>query len=257
MSLLTESIGRVLKITINRPSDGNRWNGDVSRALHKILEKLATDTEHQVILFTGAGTEFCLGSFNPTIRASMAKADIVDFVIEMNLLLDRLEALPQITVASMNGPAHGSGIELSLACDIRYVSSTTTIAFPEADMGGFPGAGAPVRLPQAVGASRALEMICTGRVFGATELMQIGFAQALFEAETFSSEVLEIARHMACKGPLALRGAKRIVRMRTTPGFAKARMLSDQLRRALEWSADVDEALLAHKEGRAPNFKGF
>lgn len=257
MSLLTESIGRVFKVTINRSSDGNRWNRDVSQALHPILAGLATDTAHQVVLFTGAGSEFCLGSFNPVIRASMAKADIVAFVIEMNQLLDRLEALPQITIAAMNGPAHGSGIEMSLACDIRYVSSATTIAFPEADMGGFPGAGAPVRLPQAVGASRALEMICTGRVVGATELTQIGFAQGLFEAETFSSEVLEIARRMACKGPLALRGAKRIVRMRASPGFAEARMLSDQLRRALEWSADVDEALQAHREGRAPNFKGF
>lgn len=257
MSLLTESIDRVFKITINRPFDGNRWNSDVSQALQPILSDLANDTAHQVIVFTGAETEFCLGSFNPAIRAGMAKADIVAFVMELNQLLDRLEALPQITIAAMNGPAHGSGIELSLACDIRYVSSATSIAFPEADMGGFPGAGAPVRLPQTVGAARALEMICTGRVVGAIELMQIGFAQGLFEAETFSPEVLEIARRMACKGPLALRGAKRIVRTRTAPGFADARILSDQLRRALEWSADVDEALLAHREGRPPNFKGF
>lgn len=257
MSLLTESIGRVFKITINRPSDGNRWNGDVSQALQPILSDLANDTAHQVIVFTGAGAEFCLGSFNPAIRAGMAKADIVAFVMELNQLLDRLEALPQITIAAMNGRAHGSGVELSLACDLRYVSSATSIAFPEADMGGFPGAGAPVRLPQAVGAARALEMICTGRLVGAAELLHVGFAQGLFEAETFNADVLEISRRIASKGPLALRGAKRIVRTRNAAGFAEARMLSDQLRRELEWSADVDEALLAHKEGRAPNFKGF
>lgn len=256
MHLLTASAGRVLKITINRPSDGNRWNGDVSDAFEPILRDLAADKTHQVVVFTGAGAEFCMGSFNPAIRASMSKSDIVAFVMRLNLLLDQIEALPMITIAAMNGAAHGSGVELSLACDLRYVSSNGTIQFPEADMGGFPGAGAPVRLPQAVGVARAIELICTGRTVAAAELVQIGFAQSTFPAPEFEASVMEIAQNIARKGPLALRGAKRIIKTRTAPGLAEARMVSDQLRRALEWSTDVDEALQAHKEGRRPEFKG-
>lgn len=256
MHLVTQSDGRVLRITINRPSDGNRWNNDVSDALEPILRDLAADRTHQVVVFSGAGAEFCLGSFNPSIRASMNKSDIVAFVMRLNLLLDQIEALPQITIAAMNGAAHGSGVELSLACDLRYVSSVCTIAFPEADMGGFPGAGGPVRLPQAVGASRAVELICTGRTVTAAELVQIGFALSSFSPHEFDAAVMEIAQSIARKGPLALRGAKRIIKTRTASGLAEARMVSDQLRRALEWSTDVDEALQAYKEGRRPEFKG-
>jgi len=71
-----------------------------------------------------------------------------------------------------------------------------------------------------------------------------------------SASVADIARRMASCGPLAVKGAKRIVHVRQEPGFAAARGLSDALRTALEFSADVDEGMAAHQEKRPPRFSG-
>src|SRR3546814_3313796 len=84
-------------------------------------------------------------------------------VLEGNMLIDDLENLPQITIAAVNGPARGSGVEISLACDIRYAAASASFQQHEADMGGFPGGGAPLRLPMLVGYARTIEMLCTAR----------------------------------------------------------------------------------------------
>lgn len=247
---------RICTVTIDRRDEGNRWNARTTRELRELVDELTHDNETQVVVITGAGEDFCLGSFNPAIRGAMRKEDVVEFVMEANRLLDTFETLPQITIAAINGRARGSGVEFALACDLRYVSDRATLAFPEADMGGFPGAGGPVRLPLAVGAGRAIELVCTGEVVPAEQMVAIGFAQRMFESARFIDEVMNIARRMASKGPLALRGAKRIVRARLALGHAEARALSDRLRSELEWSHDVTEAMTAHEEGRKPVFHG-
>jgi enoyl-CoA hydratase/carnithine racemase len=164
--------------------------------------------------------------------------------------------VPQIVIAALNGRARGNGGELALACDMRYVSERATLSFPEADMGGIPGGGGPARLPAVVGRARAIELLCSGREVGAEEMVRIGFALAAFPHDRLVDEVTKIARHMAEKGPIALRGIKRIAHTRLAPGLREARWISDELRSKLEWSHDVDEAIAAHKEGRKPRFTG-
>jgi hypothetical protein len=78
----------------------------------------------------------------------------------------------------------------------------------------------------------------------------------VFAQDQFREGVMQVARTIAASGPLAVRGAKRIVHVRQSPGFSAARELSDALRHALEWSADVDEGIAAHRENRKPKFSG-
>jgi len=85
-------------------------------------------------------------------------------------------------------------------------------------------------------------------------MIATGFALAAFPHDHFKAEVHAFARSLAEKGPLALRGAKRISNARLSPGFAEARLLSDNLRAQLEWSHDVDEAIAEDREGRKPKF---
>ena len=87
-------------------------------------------------------------------------------------------------------------------------------------------------------------------------MVRIGFALAAYPHATFMDEVMAFARGIAEKGPIALRGAKRIAHARLAPGLREARQLSDELRAQLEWSHDVDEAIAAHREGRKPRFTG-
>jgi len=248
---------RVAMITVDRPDDQNRFTRDVLVALQGIVDDLAGDAETQAVIVTGGGTQFfSMGILNPAVRASYTKEQILDLVRLANRLYDALEALPQIVIAALNGIARAGAAELSLACDIRLAAAHATFALPEALWGGFPGAGGPVRLPMLVGRARALELMCTGREIDAAEMQRLGLALAVHPAERLLPEATALASRIAASGPLATRGAKRIVTTRLYGGFGEARALSDTLRHALEWSQDVDEGMAAHREGRPPRFTG-
>ena len=180
----------------------------------------------------------------------------MNLVLRANAVFDAIEALPQIVIAAINGKVVAGASELCLACDLRYAVAHATWVMPEATWGGFPGAGAPVRLPRIVGRARALELICTGREIDAPVMERLGLVQGVFPRENFAASVAAIARTIAGNGPLAVRGAKQIVAAREAPGFRPARELSDALRRKLEWSHDVDEGIAAHAENRKPTFLG-
>jgi enoyl-CoA hydratase/carnithine racemase len=247
----------VLTLTIDRPDDLNRLSPEVISRLGAIAEKLREDTDTNVVVITGAGGEvFSLGILNPAIRAGMSKDAVVRLVRRANVVFDAIEALPQVVIAAINGKALAGAVELALACDLRYASTAATLAMPEAAWGGFPGAGGPVRLPMIVGRARALELICTGRELGAPEMERLGLVQGTYPAEELHAAVHELALRIAASGPLAVRGAKRIMAARQEPGFRAARELSEALRHALEWSKDVDEGIAAHREQRKPKFTG-
>ena len=107
-----------------------------------------------------------------------------------------------------------------------------------------------------VGHARALDLLCSGRLVGAEEMVRIGFALAAFPHDRMVDEVMNYARVVASKGPIAVRGSKKISFTRLAAGLREARYVSDQLRSKLEWTHDVDEAIRAHKEGRKPRFTG-
>ena len=221
------------------------------------MEELRKRDDIQAIVFTGAGDDwFSASLMNAEIRASMTKDAVLEYVVNANRIFDALEALPQITIAAINGKIRAGASELALAYDIRLAGEHSTLMLPEARWGGFPGAGAPHRLPMAVDHDHAMELIATAREIDATEMERIGFVQHIHPRGEVLSVALATAEVIGANGPLATRGAKTIARARREPGFRAARELSDTLRYALEWSQDVDEGLAAAQEERAPRFKG-
>lgn len=247
----------VLSLVIDRTEDLNRLSPDVLARLGKVAESLREDSDTQVLVISGAGSEhFSMGILNPTLRAGYSKEQIVDLVVLANRTFDAIEALPQIVIAAINGKVLAGAVELCLACDLRYAAEHATLCMPEAAWGGFPGAGGPVRLPMMVGRARALDLICTAREVSAQEMHEYGIVQAVYASTSFREAVAATARRIAQNGPLATRGAKRIVNARLAPGFQHARELADSLRRSLEWSCDVDEGIAAHRENRRPKFVG-
>jgi enoyl-CoA hydratase/carnithine racemase len=247
----------VATVTLNRPADLNRLTPESMALLGRIVAEIAADDGIHAVVVTGAGSEFfSAGLLNPDIRASMSKDDVIAFVLLANRVFDALAALPQVTIAAINGTIVAGAVELALACDIRIAADDATLTMPEAKWGGFPGAGGPHRLGMAVGHARALEMICTGRDVTAQEMDRYGLVQALHPRSAVLNAALAMAGTIGGNGPLATRGAKRILRERRAPGFTEARALSDELRTALEWSEDVDEGIAAHREGRKAVFRG-
>ena len=247
----------VATVTLDRPDDLNRMTPNSMQLLGKIVRQIVNDSEIHAVVLTGSGEEvFSAGLLNPDIRGAMSKEQVIEFVLLANRVFDDLAALPQIVICALNGNVLAGAVELALACDIRLAADDITLAMPEAKWGGFPGAGGPHRLAMAVGHARALELICTGRQIGAAEMERIGLIQALHPRPSVKDAAQRMARTIGTNGPLATRGAKSILRERRAPGFPEARALSDELRKTLEWSEDVDEGLAAHRDGRAPDFKG-
>ena len=214
--------GRVATITLRRPAEQNRLTRSVLLALQGIVDELAGDGDVQAVVLTGSGSEFfSMGILSPTVRAGYTKEQVLELVRTANRLYDALETLPQIVIAALNGIARAGAAELALACDIRLAAAHATFAMPEARWGGAPGA-----------------------------------VLAVHPADRLLAEAQALAARIAASGPLATRGAKRIISTRLLAGFGEARALSDTLRHAFEWSHDVDEGAAAHREGRAPWFTG-
>src|SRR5262249_14981616 len=185
---------RTLTITFDRPDDQNRLTRDVLLALHDVVERLATDGETQAVVVTGSGREFfSMGILNPTVRANYTKDQILELVRLANGVFDAIEALPQIVIAALNGVARAGAAEPALPCAIRSAAAHATTAWPEALWGGFPGAGAPVRLPAIVGRARALELICTGREVDAVEMERLGLVLSVYPADRLVPEAQALA----------------------------------------------------------------
>ena len=244
-------------ITVNCPDQDNRFNPISLLQLGDMVETLRKRNDIQAVVITGSGDEwFSAGLMNAEIRAGMTKDDVLDYVVNANRIVDALEALPQITIAAINGKIMAGASEIALACDIRIAGEHSTLMLPEARWGGFPGAGAPRRLPMAVGHAHALELIATAKEINAAEMERIGFVQHVHPKGKVLEAALATAQAIGANGPLATRGAKSISRARQEPGFRAARELSDTLRYALEWSSDVDEGLAAAQAGHPAKFTG-
>ncbi len=249
--------GAIARIVLDQPEEENRLTEPVLRRLAAIAENLRHSGDIHAVVIRGQGTEiFSTCVLNPALRGSLAKEEILRLVFLANEVFDAVEALPQMVIAGINGLIRAGAVELALACDMRVAAAHAKLSMPEARWGGFPGAGGPVRLPAIVGYGRAAELICTGREIDAEEMLRIGLVERVAAGADFDRVLDDLAVSVATSGPLATRGAKQIMRVRSAAGFGAARKLSDALRRALEYSDDVDESIRAHREGRRPKFTG-
>jgi enoyl-CoA hydratase/carnithine racemase len=249
--------GPVARLVLSRRDDQNRLTEAALTRLGAIAADLATNPDVHVVVIRGQGADtFSMGILNPTIRSRMTKDDVLRVVFLANAVYDAIEALPQVVIAGINGMIRAGAAELVLACDIRVAARHARLSMPEAKWGGFPGAGAPARLPGLVGRGRALELIATGREVDTDEMARIGLVEHVYDSAAFDVELDKLVGAIAASGPLAVRGAKRIVGVRTEPGLRGARALSDALRRGLEATHDIDEGLAAHLANRAPKFTG-
>lgn len=249
--------GAIAVLTIDNTAEQNRLTDAAIHKLAGIVESLKARDDIHVVVIRGTGPDhFSAGILNPVLRGQMSKEDVMALVVRAASLFDAIEALPQIVIAGINGIVRAGGVELALACDIRLVASHARMSLPEAKWGGFPGAGGPLRLARLIGRASALDLICTGREADAEEMQRLGFAQQVVSPRQFDHTLWAFAREIGESGPLAVRGAKKIMQISEEPGFKAASTAALELRRNLEWSADVDEGIRAHNEGRKPRFVG-
>ena len=124
----------------------------------------------------------------------------------------RLERLPVVTVAALNGNAAGGGCELSLACDFRLMcDGPFAYGLPETSVGIIPGAGGTQRFSRLLGTARALDLILHARLLGPAEAHELGLVHRVFPADQFREEVDAFTTDLASRAPIALAAAKEAI----------------------------------------------
>ncbi|MGH3091971.1 MAG: enoyl-CoA hydratase-related protein [Gaiellaceae bacterium] len=256
MSIDVERDGGVATVTVNRPDALNALDLEHLRELHGRLGEVARDDEARVVVLTGAGE-----------RAFVAGADI-KYMSRLSVLEGRewgglghataelLETMPKPTIAAINGFALGGGCELALACDLRYASSAAALGQPEINLGILPGWGGTQRLARTTSLGFAKELILTGRTVGAEEAERRGLVNAVYEPEELLPKVLETARLLASKSPVALAWAKEATNLALQGGH-DANLAQEAALFAMAFSTeDQTEGMSAFVEKRQPEFRG-
>ena len=124
----------------------------------------------------------------------------------------RLEKMPQVSIAAVNGYALGGGCELSMSCDIRMAADNAVLGQPECGLGILPGFGGTQRLARIVGVSNAMELILTAKTIKAEEAQRIGLVSHVYPAEELMDRALELANAIAANAQVAVRQSKAAIR---------------------------------------------
>jgi enoyl-CoA hydratase/carnithine racemase len=199
--ITTEISEGVLTITLNRPDRLNAWTATMGSELIQAFDQADADDEVRVIIVTGAGRGFCAGAdlagggetFDYRARGR-AEAVPRDNGGQFTL---RVFASTKPVIAAINGPAVGVGATMTLPMDIRLASEDARMGFVFARRGIVPEAASSWFLPRAVGISRAMEWVATGRVFSAQEGLQGGLLRSLHPPGELLGAARELAREIA------------------------------------------------------------
>jgi 2-(1,2-epoxy-1,2-dihydrophenyl)acetyl-CoA isomerase len=219
----------VRTITLDRPDRLNAVNPALAASLPAALDEAARDDAVRAVVLTGAGRGFCAGLDlrDPAMLGDRSLADRLDPLAWVGRWVLAVRGCEKPVIAAVNGPAVGAGFGLALACDVRLVSTAATMAAGYVKRGLSPDAGVSYFLPRHVGASRAADIVLTGRDVSAGEAERIGLASLVLPAETFAEQVAEYAARLAAASPVALALSKRLLTQ--SPDTPLATHLRDEL----------------------------
>jgi enoyl-CoA hydratase/carnithine racemase len=233
---------RAVYARVNRPEVRNAWDRVAGDALDAVLDLAAG---HPVPLVLGSTTP---GMFvSGADLAEIAARRRGDGLARRNSsLFQRLEDHPYPTVAVVDGPALGGGCELALACDFRVATPRSLWGLPEVTLGLLPGAGGMWRLPRAVGWSRAVDLVMTGRRIDGAEAHRIGLVQRLAPVEELDAAVDTLLAELARTSVRAVSMAKELMRV-----AGDHRRVGDAIAMGLQYEdADTAERIQAFLDGR-------
>lgn len=177
-------------VVLNRPKKYNALSKELFLELDQALEFLQTQKLKGMVL-TGEGGKAFAGGADIAQMAKMNQQEGIDFsALAQNITL-KIEKLPFVVIAAVDGFALGGGCELAMACDFIFASESAKFGQPEVSLGLIPGFGGCIRLPLYVGASRARELIYSGRTIDAQTAKEYGLVLEVFKTR---AELLIAAR---------------------------------------------------------------
>jgi len=251
MGVLVEKRERIIVITLDRPPL-NVLDLVLLRELDDVLASSARQSAADVILIRGAGQ-----------RAFSAGVDIKDHTREkvpemlevVHGVVRKLLALPQATIAVVNGVCLGGGCELASSCDFILATEESSFATPEIHVGCYPPV-ALARFSSLIGYHRAAEMILTGRTFSAQEALAIGLVNRVAASDQLETALNSLLQELLSKSGAVLRITLRALRELSLNGFSNALKRSEEIYcQELLQTEDVEEGVRAFLDKRKPNWR--
>jgi enoyl-CoA hydratase len=245
----------VALLTVDRPATLNAIDAEVLADLQAAVTTLEASPAVRVVVLTGRGRAFVAGGD----IAHMARLPVADgerWVRWGQTVLRRLERLPQVSIAAVNGYALGGGLELALACDLVVASQKAKVGQPEVNLGIIPGFGGTQRLVQRCGIGTARRLCYTGDLLDAEEALRLGVVDKVVPHERLLEEARAVGETIASKGPLAVSRAKEVIRRSQETMLLSGLRLEVEAFLALFQSADREEGMSAFLDKRKPTFGG-
>ena len=259
-------VDAVATVELNRPDKANAMNEAMWYEIRDAMRWADTTPEVRVVVLRGAGRHFTSGidlgmlfSIGTQIAdgcSGRSREKLRRQILDLQDTLTSIERCRKPVLAAIHGVCVGGGIDLISACDMRYCSADAKFSVKEIDVGMTADVGTLQRLPGLIGEGMARELAYTGRVVEGAEAREIRLVNRCFETqEALQAGVLDIARSIAAKSPLSVRGCKEMIT------YARDHSVADGLNYIATWNAamlmsdDLNEAGKAAMEKRAPVFR--
>ncbi len=251
-SVQIEREGALAVVTVHRPEKLNALDRDTIAALRAGIEALGGDTEVGAIIVTGSGPKAFVAGADIGELAQQGVLDGAANARHGQALTLAIESAPKPVIAAINGYALGGGLELALACDLRYASTDAKLGLPEVSLGILPGYGGTQRLPRLLGTGKALELIFTGDPIGADEALRVGLVNGVFAPEELMDGVKQVATRILSRGRTAVALAKQAVRRGVHLPIEEGLALEADLFGMISSTGEMKEGMRAFLEKRKP-----
>ncbi|MCM2479433.1 enoyl-CoA hydratase [Serpentinimonas maccroryi] len=252
-NILVRTEGRVGLITLNRPKQLNALNDALMDELGAALKAFDADADIGCIVLTGSEKAFAAGA-DIGAMAQYSFADVYkgDYITRN---WETMRSIRKPIIAAVSGFALGGGCELAMMCDFIIAADNAKFGQPEIKLGIIPGAGGTQRLPRAVGKSKAMELVLTGRMMDAAEAERAGLVSRVVPLDKLQDEALAAALTIAGYSQIAVMAAKEAVNKAFEGTLADGMAFERRLFHALFATADQKEGMAAFVEKRPAQFK--
>ena len=254
--VLTRIEGAVGVLTLNRPKVLNALSNEVMQALSEALLALENNENIGAIVLTGNEKAFAAGAD----IAAMKDWSYTD-VYKSNYIGGYWEtmknAIRKPVIAAVSGYALGGGCELAMMCDFIIAADNAKFGQPEIKLGTIPGLGGTQRLTRAIGKSKAMDMVLTGRMMDAQEAEKAGLVSRILPLENFLDEVVKVAQGIASLSVPTVMMAKQCVNTALETTLEQGLQYERRVFHATFATEDQKEGMAAFIEKRPANFKNM
>jgi 2-(1,2-epoxy-1,2-dihydrophenyl)acetyl-CoA isomerase len=223
--LMSESVGPVHRLILNRPSRRNALTPGIARGLAQAIEQIEETGDARVILLSGAGGHFCSGldlRWLESLGETPGVADLQRGLSDFQAAIIAIVRCPLPVLAVIQGTAAGFGFDLALACDMRLAGTSASFTSAFARMGLVPDGGSTFTLPRLLGVGRALRVLMTDQTIDARSALSIGLVEEVIEDTELENGVSKVVGPLVAAADGSVRAIKRLTRAQEVGALEQA-----------------------------------